>query len=165
MAVTDDIVATYRGPTAVARRILAGERHEARALAYLLAALIVAYIALWPALSRTDVLAGPDGPVPMTQRMVAAFLGTLALLPVFYLVAALSRIVAGLFGGRGSYFSARLVLFWALLASTPLMLLRGLVAGFIGPGPQLSVVSGATFAVFLWFWFSGLRVAEFGGEA
>lgn len=163
MAITDDIVATYRGPSAVARRILAGERHEARALAYLLAALIVAYIALWPALSRANVLAGPDAAVPMTQRMVAALLGTLALLPVFYLVAALSRIVAGVFGGRGSYFSARIVLFWALLAATPLMLLRGLVAGFIGPGAQLSVVSGATFAVFLWFWFSGLRVAEFGG--
>lgn len=162
MAVTDDIVATYRGPTAVVRRIVAGERHEARALAYLLAALIVAYVALWPALSRADVLAGPDGP-PMVQRMMAAFLGVLALLPVFYLIAALSRIVAGMFGGRGSFFSARIVLFWALLAATPLMLLRGLVAGFIGPGLPLSVVSGATFAVFLWFWLSGLRVAEFGG--
>ncbi|WP_347310075.1 YIP1 family protein [Defluviimonas sp. SAOS-178_SWC] len=165
MAITDDIVATYRGPGAVMRRLLAGERHEVRALAYLLAALIVAYIALWPALSRADVLAGPDGPVPMAQRMIAAFLGVLALLPVFYMIAALSRLAAGFLGGRGSFFSARIVLFWALLATTPMVLLRGLVAGFMGPGPQLSIVSVATFAVFLWFWFTGLRAAEFGGAA
>jgi hypothetical protein len=65
-------------------------------------------------------------------------------------------------GGRGSFFAARIVLFWALLAVAPLMLLRGLVAGLIGPGPQLVIVSGVTFAVFLWFWIVGLRVAEFG---
>jgi len=159
MAVTDDILATYRGPKRMARRLLAGERHEGRALAYLLAALIVAYVALWPAISRQDVLAGPDGP-PMTQRMVAAMLGTLALLPVFYGLAALSRIVAGAFGGRGSFFAARIVLFWAFLAATPLMLLGGLVAGLAGPGPGLTAVNLATFTVFVWVWLSGLAVAE-----
>src|SRR5690606_33420050 len=62
MAVTDDILATYRGPGRVARRLLSGERHEARALAYLLAGLIVAYVALWPVLARQNVLAGADEP-------------------------------------------------------------------------------------------------------
>ncbi|MFZ1726711.1 MAG: YIP1 family protein, partial [Albidovulum sp.] len=75
----------------------------------------------------------------------------------------LSRVVAGVLGGQGSFFAARIVLFWALLAAAPLMLLRGLVAGLIGPEPQLAIVSGVTFAVFLWFWIAGLRVAEFGG--
>ena len=162
MAVTDDIMATYRGPKAVARRLLAGEAHEGRALAYLLAGLIVAYVALWPILSRADVLAGPDSAVPMTQRMMGAFLGMLAFLPGFYLLAAISRIVAGWLGGKGSFFAARIVLFWAFLAATPLMLLRGLVAGFVGPGAALSVVNALTFAVFLWFWLSGLAVAERG---
>ena len=164
MAVTDDILATYRGPKRMARRLLAGERHEGRALAYLLAALVVAYVALWPAISRQDLLAGPDGP-PMTQRMVAAMLGTLALLPAFYGLAALSRIVAGFVGGRGSFFAARIVLFWAFLAAAPLMLLRGLVAGLVGPGPGLTAVSLLTFAVFLWFWLAGLAVAEREGAA
>lgn len=164
MAVTDDILATYRGPGRVARRLLAGERHEARALAYLLAGLIVAYVALWPLLARQNVLAGAEGP-PMTQRMVAAFLGVLALLPLFYGLAALSRLVARAFGGRGSYFAARIVLFWAFLAATPLMLLRGLVAGLAGPGPGLVAVSVLVFAVFLWFWLAGLAVAEGEGAA
>ncbi len=164
MAVTDDILATYRGPGRVARRLLAGKRHEARALAYLLAALIVAYIALWPALSRENVLAAGEGP-PMTQRMVAAFLGVLALLPVFYGIAALSRIVARAFGGRGSFFAARIVLFWAFLAATPMMLLRGLVAGLVGPGPGLVAVSILACAAFLWFWLAGLAVAEGEGAA
>ncbi|MFN6951928.1 MAG: YIP1 family protein [Albidovulum sp.] len=164
MAVIDDIFATYRGPRRVARRLLAGERDEARALAYLLAALILAYIALWPALSREAVLAGAAGP-PMTQRMVAAFLGVLALLPGFYGLAALSRIVARAFGGRGSFLAARIVLFWAFLAATPLMLLRGLVAGLVGPGPGLAALDMLAFAVFLCFWFAGLSVAERDGAA
>ena len=55
--------------------------------------------------------------VPLTQRMVAAFLGVLALIPVFYLLAALAHFGARLFGGHGSFFGARIALFWALLAS------------------------------------------------
>lgn len=164
MAVTDDILATYRGPKTVVRRLLSGERHEARALAYLLGALIVAYIALWPVIARENVLAGAGGP-PMTQRMVAAFLGVLALVPLFYALAALSRVVAFILGGRGSYFAARIVLFWAFLATTPLMLLRGLVAGMVGPGPGLVAVNALVFAVFLWFWLAGLAVAERDGAA
>ena len=71
MAVTDDIVATYRGPGTVMRRLLGGERHEARVLAYLLAALIVIFVAQWPGQARAAFL---DPSVPMTQRMVAGFL-------------------------------------------------------------------------------------------
>ncbi|SPH17937.1 hypothetical protein DEA8626_01466 [Defluviimonas aquaemixtae] len=162
MAVTDDIVATYRRPRHVLRRLLAAEAHEARPLAYLIAALIVVYIAQWPALSRADVLAGPDSPVPFTQRMVAAFLGVFALLPAFYLVAALSHIAARILGGQGSFYAARLALFWAFLAVTPLMLLRGLVAGLTGAGPALTATGSLALAAFLWFWLSGLAAAEWG---
>ncbi|MCB2116278.1 MAG: YIP1 family protein [Rhodobacteraceae bacterium] len=161
MAITDDIFATYRSPAGVARRLQAGERHEGRALAYLLAGLIVAYIALWPVLSRANVLEGPDGP-PMVQRMMAAFLGVLALLPAFYLLAALSRLLARLAGGRGTYFGARVALFWAFLAAAPVLLLRGLTAGMVGPGPALSAMDLVSAAVFLWFWLSGLVVSERG---
>ena len=161
MAITDDIFATYRGPRRVARRLLDGERQEGRARAYLLAGLIVAYIALWPMLSRANVLAGPEGP-PMVQRMMAAFLGVLALLPVFYLLAALSRLIAGALGGKGSYFGARIALFWAFLAAAPVLLLRGLTAGMVGPGPALTAIDLIAAAVFLWFWLSGLFVSERG---
>lgn len=160
MAVTDDIVATYRGPGAVMRRLLTGERHEARALTYLVAALVVIYVAQWPGLSRAAHFE-PD--VPLVQRMVASFLAVLAMIPAFYLLAALGHLAARLLGGQGDFFGARIALFWALLAVTPLMLLQGMVAGFIGPGVQATLVGVIVFAVFLWFWVSGLRVAEFGG--
>lgn len=160
MAVTDDIVATYRGPSAVMRRLLQGERHEARALTYLIVALVVIYIAQWPGLSRAAHFA-PE--VPLVQRMVAAFLAVLAMIPAFYMLAAFGHLVARALGGRGNFFGARIALFWALLAVTPLMLLHGMVAGFIGPGVQATLVGVIVFAVFLWFWLSGLRASEFGG--
>ena len=49
-----------------------------------------------------------------------------------------------------------------MLASSPLVLLNGLAAGFLGAGPQLMLVGLIWFVVFLWFWLSGLRVAERG---
>lgn len=162
MAVTDDIVATYRGPRAVMARLLRGDRHEGRALAYLLAAVIVMHIAQWPSMSRAAHLQ-PD--VPLSQRMFAAFLAVLATVPLFYLVAGMSHLVLRLFGGRGSYFDARIALFWALLATTPLMLLQGLVSAFVGSGPALTLTAFGVFAVFLWFWTAGLRMAEFGKVA
>lgn len=162
MAVTDNIVATYRAPGRAMREILSGERHEARALSYLLAALMIIHVAQWPAMSRAAVLQ-PD--VPMSQRLFAAFLAVLAAIPVFYGLAALSHLMLRAFGGGGSYFGARIALFWALLAVTPLMLLQGLVAAFAGPGTLLMLTGLAVFAVFLWFWGTGLRIAEFGGAA
>ena len=40
------------------------------------------------------------------------------------------------------------------------VLLHGLVAGFIGPGPALQLVGALWLGVFLWFWISCLRLAE-----
>lgn len=162
MAITDDIVATYRTPARVMRAMLQGERHEARALAYLLAAVLVIHIAQWPGMSRA---AFRDPGVPLSQRMFAAFLAVLAAIPVFYGLAGLSHLASRALGGRGSFFAARIVLFWSLLAITPLMLFQGLVAAFSGPGPALTLTGVAVFAVFLWFWLTGLRIAEFGPAA
>jgi len=67
-------------------------------------------------------------------------------------------------GGKGTWFGARLALFWSLLASTPLILLHGLVAGFIGDGPVQMAVGLLWLAVFLWFWLSCLRRAERSAE-
>lgn len=159
MAVTDDILATYRAPGRVMRSVLQGERHEARALAYLLAAVLVIHVAQWPGMSRAAFI---DPDVPLSQRMFAAFLAVLAAVPLFYGLAGLSHLAARAFGGQGSYFAARIVLFWALLAVTPLMLFQGLVAAFSGPGQALTLTGVAVFAVFLWFWLTGLRIAEFG---
>ncbi|PPB79712.1 hypothetical protein LV82_02503 [Albidovulum inexpectatum] len=161
MAVTDDIVATYRGPRVVFARILRGERHEARPLTYLIFALLIFYVAQWPALARAAHLQ-PE--IPLTQRMFAAFLATLAALPVFYLLALLGRLAARLAGRRIAGYEARVALFWALLAVSPLVLLHGLVRGFLGPGLQAGLVGLAVFAVFACFWWAGLSAAARGRE-
>ena len=102
-----------------------------------------------------------DPAIPLDARMGGALLGTLFLLPpIAYAVAALSHLVARAFGGTGSFFSARLALFWALLAVSPLMLLQGLVRGFIGPGPALTLVGLAVLATFLMLWVTSLIESE-----
>src|SRR6056297_2821412 len=120
------------------RRQLDGERREERALVYLLGACLVIFMAQWPRLQREAVL-NPDAP-PLDAQIGGALFAWMFLMPlVFYLVAALSHIVARLLGGRGTWYRARLALFWTLLAVSPLMMLYGLVAGLVGEGPELQV--------------------------
>ncbi|ETX16557.1 hypothetical protein OCH239_01650 [Roseivivax halodurans JCM 10272] len=159
MPVTSDIVATYRGPGAVMRRLLSGGPREDRALAVLMGACALIFISQWPALSRRAHLEGQELD-PLLGGALFAWLFVAPLL--LYGLAALSHLAAKLAGGKGTWFGARLALFWSVLASTPLILLNGLVAGFQGPGPALSLVGALWFAVFLWFWIRSLMVAEEG---
>jgi hypothetical protein len=84
---------------------------------------------------------------------------------MFYLIAALSHLVARLFKGNGDWFGARLALFWAFLAASPLMLLNGLTAGFVGPGAALTLVGFVWFVAFMVIWLVSLKVAETDGPA
>lgn len=157
MPLTSDIVATYRGPGRVVRRLLDMGQREDRALAFVMAFCVIAFVAQLPGLARKAHLEGLD----LSAQMGGALLGTVIILPlIFYLIAWISHLIARLFGGSGTSFGARLALFWALLATAPLILLNGLVAGFIGPSPALSIVGFLWFAVFVWFWISGLIRAE-----
>ena len=98
--------------------------------------------------------------------MAITFFAMLMIWPLMaYGLAGLTHLVARLLGGRGSWYSARLALFWALLASSPAWLLHGLVAGFIGPGPALSVVGGILLLAFLTIWALCLAEAERAAEA
>ncbi|MCU9837440.1 YIP1 family protein [Ruegeria sp. WL0004] len=157
MPVTADIVATYRGPRRVMRRLLDMGQREDRALALVMAFCVIAFVAQMPALARRAHLEQLE----LDMLMGGALLGSVIILPlVLYTLALLSHWVARVLGGRGTAYAARLALFWSLLASTPLLLLNGLVAGFIGPGPALSIVGLLWMVVFLWFWLSNLYQAE-----
>ncbi|HHI71652.1 MAG TPA: YIP1 family protein [Rhodobacteraceae bacterium] len=163
MALTGDILATYRGPGKVVKRLLARGRSEPFALSLAMAGCVVAFIAQWPRISREAYLAGnnAEGYLPY----YSAFIALIFIMPiVLYLLAAVSHFVAGLMGGRGSGYGARMAVFWAFLAASPVFLLHGMVAGFIGPGPQLSAVGLIWLLVFVWFWIAGLRQAEWGME-
>lgn len=157
MAISTDITATYRGPGKVIARLLAPGPREDRALAYLMAFCAIMFIAQLPRLAREAHLSGQD----LNMLMGGALLGWIFLAPLMlYTLAFGSHLIARLFGGQGTSYGARLALFWALLASTPVLLLHGLVAGFIGPGPALTGAGALWLAIFAWFWLSCLRVAE-----
>ena len=160
MPVTTDIVASYRGPRAVMRRLLAMGQNEGRALAILMAGCALTFVGQWPRLAREAHLTGQE----LNALLGGALLGWLFIAPLaFYALAFLSHLIARAFGGAGRGYGARLALFWAHLAAAPLLLLHGLVAGFIGPGPGLTAVGVVWCTVFLWFWLVTLHEAEWGG--
>ena len=159
MAITRDIAATYRGPRRVVEDLLTLGKREDRALAYLMGACLLFFIARMPALARQAHETGQE----LDMLMGGTLLAWLFIAPlILYLIAGLVRLVARHLGGKGTAYGARLALFWALLASTPLILLHGLVAGFIGPGPGLQIVGLLWFGVFMWFWISGMLASEKG---
>jgi hypothetical protein len=158
MPVSTDIVESYLRPRAVFRRHLSLGEQEGRALAILMGACLLIFVSQWPGLARA---AHEDPSIPLDARMGGALMGTLFLLPpIAYAVAGLSHLVARALGGKGSYYGARLALFWSLLAISPLMLFQGLVRGFIGPGPALTVVGLAVLAGFVTLWISALVESE-----
>ena len=157
MSVTADIAASYRAPGRVMRRLMARGQREDLALVFLMASCAIMFITQMPRLARQAYLTGQDRNMLLGASLFAwIFIAPL----LFYGLAALSHMVARLFGGAGSWYGARLALFWSFLASTPVLCLYGLVAGVIGPGPQLQAIGALWVAVFLWFWISTLRQAE-----
>ncbi len=160
MTVTGDILGTWRRPRDVLRTKLAEGARDDRALATLMGACGLLFIAQWPALSRAATL---DPSVPLEARISGALLATVFILPpALYAVAAVSHLIARAIGGKGSHFGARLALFWALLCTAPLMLLNGLVVGFLGRGVQATAVGLVVLLAFLWLWLTLLTEAERG---
>ena len=164
MAVTNDIVRTWRSPRAVVRDLLSQGVREDRAIAFLIISCFLVFVAQWPRLSRLaagfDLPAGAE--VPELDRLMAyEFMAWLMFWPlILYGLAALSHIIARVFGGKGSWYGARLALFWALLSTVPLLLLHGLMAGFAGPGVQTDLVGALWLLAFGYVWIQGLREAE-----
>lgn len=156
MSVLRDIAATYRGPRRVIRRLRAAGPREDRLLVFVMAGCGLVFVAQWPRLARVSHLTGEE----LNPLLGGTLLAWLFIMPlVFYALAFVSWLVMRVLGGRGSGADTRLALFWALLASAPLVLLTGLMAGFVGPGPGLQLVGAAWLAMFCWFWLSGLAVA------
>lgn len=156
MSITQDILATYRSPKAVALKRQANGPREDRALAVLMAACIVIFVAQWPQLARNAHL--EEG--HLNQLIGASLLGWVFFAPLFfYGVAFASQMVMRALGGTPGY-KARMALFWALLAGSPLALFNGLVAGFVGPGILNNLTSLLWLAAIFWFWIAGLSASR-----
>ncbi len=158
MALTRDIIATYRGPSQVVRRFLAQGRNEVRALLFLLIAGLLIFVAASPFQAR-EAQMDPDGPLSV-RLYWSAFLWIFIMPLLMYLFAAAIWGITKVAGVGVSGFAIRLTLFWSLLASTPVLLLLGMVAGLIGPGIQLQAVALVWLCIFGWFWISGLLAAK-----
>ena len=157
MSLSRNIVATYRRPRLVMERLLSLGQREDRALAYLMGACVLMFVAQTPRLAREAHLTGQE----LNMLMGATLLAWVFIAPLLlYGLAALGRFLGRLLGGQGNMYAARLALFWALLAASPLVLLHGLVAGFIGPGLELQAVGIIWCVAFLWFWGAGLWASE-----
>lgn len=162
MSLARNIAASYRAPGTVLDRMLADGPREDRALALCMGGCVAMFVAQWPRLAREAHLSGDD----LQMLLGGALMGVVFILPLaLYLLAGLSRLVAGVLGGQGTGYGARLALFWALVASMPLMLLHGLVSGFIGPGAAKALVGVLWCLAFGWIWIAGLIRSERGGEA
>lgn len=152
MSVTTDIVESWRRPQTVVRRLLKRGGSEAFVLTFLLIFLLLAFVAQAPVLAR-------DVTDPLPRRLFAAALGLLATLPLWYGLAAVSHLFARLLGGKGSFYGARLALFWALVVISPAMLVQGLVQAMVGGDAALGfgLLVAVGFAV---FWMMMLREVE-----
>lgn len=171
MSVTQDIAATWAGPRKVMRKLLAMGRREDRALAFLFAACALIFVGQLPRLQRANTLeqqewlatgAKASDKVATFQAEIAitGFAWLLVWPLLFYFIGGLTHLIAKVFRGKGSFYSARLALFWALLASSPAWLFHGLVSGFIGPGPAQQIAGVIVLGAFLLFWSVSLREAE-----
>lgn len=158
MALTSDIAATYRGPAKVVRRFLAQGRNEVRGLLFMLIAGVLMFVAATPYQAREAQL---DPDIPLVARMYWSALLYILIVPILvYLFAAVIWLLARVARRQVTGYQIRFTLIWALLASTPVLLLMGLTAGFIGPGIQLQLLGFVWLGVFGWFWSAGLLSAD-----
>jgi len=157
MSITTDIVQSWLRPAPVFERLLGHGVREDRVLAYMMFGCLLIFIGQLPRLARISHLDN----VPLEQLVAYEFVSWLIIWPfAFYVIAGLTRLAAKLFGGKGSFFSARLALFWAILASAPALLFHGLVAAFIGTGAALTVAGLLWLGLFARIWLTGMLLTE-----
>ncbi len=157
MSIATEIVRSWRDPRGTLRRLLP-QATEGRALAYLMGACVLLFVAQWPRLAREAELS-PG--IPLDARLAGALQGIVFILPLLlYAVAGVSHVVARLVGGRGTWFGARVALFWSFLAAAPLFLFHGLVAGLIGPGLEQALSGTLLGGGFLLHWILALVEVE-----
>jgi hypothetical protein len=158
MGVAADILRSWRHPRLVVNVRMADGVREDRALAILMGACVMIFLSQWPRLVRD---AGLDPTTPLDVRLGGTLFAWLFVAPLaLYLIAAISHLVAKIVGGTGSWYSARLALFWSLFVAAPLWLLNGLVDGLLGPGIAVTLTGGLALLAFVVIWVASLIETE-----
>ena len=154
MSVVINISKTYYKPIQTYSKLFAAGASEKENLAYLVGGCVISFIAQWPAQSRQAFI----NQQPVNELMGAILLSNLFLLPlIFYLVSVIIFIFAKFFKSNILGVELRLIIFWSYLATTPILLLVGLVEGFFGNNYQYYLVAGLWLSVFLIFVYLGFR--------
>lgn len=147
------ILRSWWAPRAVLREL--SGMPERVLLVVLMAAMLVFLIAQAPMHARQAQL---DPSVPLDARIGGAALAVMFVMPLLaYALAALVAVLVRATPWRLAPADSRLALFWALLAIAPAMLLWGLVAGLVGPGPAQRLTEALVGIGFLLIWGAGLR--------
>lgn len=138
------------------RRVVRGlsAMPESGKLVVLMAAMLIFLIAQAPLHARAAQL---DPSVPFDARMGGALLAVMFVMPLLaYGAASLVALLLRALRWRLDPAQSRLALFWALLAVAPAMLLWGLVAGLVGPGPAEALCRALVGIGFLAIWAAGI---------
>lgn len=163
--ILDGIVRTWAAPRrAMAERMAAG-LSESRALADLLLACGLLFVASLPGARRgAETLEGATSE-PMAAAVAAHAFAWIAVAPLAaYGVAALVHLVARAFGAPAGFVRARTALFASMLAGTPVALGMALLGVLVDAVPGLLPVVGllgyAGLAAWLWLFAASLAEAE-----
>lgn len=159
------IVLSYRDLRGGMATFLAGNPRDSQLLMLALLAAVVGFIAGLPgAVVQAQTLEAED---PLTAVLSVRLFAALFMTPLMlFTVAALSHIVARLFGGSGTFWSARAALIWAATVALPLVLLSGMVSGAaaLWPGSPFAALSAGASVIlligFFWIWSHHLAEAE-----
>ena len=154
MSLINNIILSYRRPQEVFDKFSRQEFGESHALGFLTGGCGLAFISHWPTLARQSHLMGD----PLDVMLGGALFGWIFLAPLlFYILATFLALCLAILGLRRQDLLVRLSLFWAFLATGPIMLVYGLANGFLGHGNTTNFIGILWLAFFLWFLFCGFK--------
>jgi predicted membrane protein len=151
MSLTNDILGSYGAPRAAIGRVLAADRREGRALFYLMLACALTFVAQLPRVMRQ---ANED--LPFQGLMAGTLFATIFVAPLlFYAIATVIALALRVLRGPVDAFGVRVAVFWALLASAPLVLAHAAFVTVTGlPGTLFGLLVLGMFLRFAWIGIS-----------
>tara|TARA_Y100001960_G_C14017164_1_gene514247 strand:+ start:48 stop:512 length:465 start_codon:yes stop_codon:yes gene_type:complete len=148
---------SYSNPNVVFKNIFFDGRGETSAFVFLVFGCFLAFISLWPVLARK----AHEEHQSLNMLLGAALFAWIFIAPlIFYLLALVLHLGVKIFGFKINGLFIRLSLFWGFLAAAPIMLVYGLVGGFLGEGFVLDCTGILWCLVISRFIFVGLSVTK-----
>ena len=157
MSLIKNIMDSYFRPSHIFSTMYSDCKGESTALAFLSLGCCITFLSNWPVLMRRSLVENQ----PLEVLLGGALLAWLFLAPLlFYFFAWLLSIILKIIGFQARGLFVRLTLFWGFLASTPILLIFGLVGGYIGDGLLYRVIGVLYWIALIRFIFIGLSVTQ-----